>query len=211
MDALTHQIVGTIAAHPHLAVFIIGATAFGELFAFLSLLFPGTTILVAAGALVKAHAIDPVSAALAGSIGAILGDAISFWIGRRFGTVVPNVWPFRSHPEALAQGMDFFRRYGWASVFIGRFFGPLRALVPLAAGMMEMPALPFYVANCLSAVVWAPALLLSGFLLTSAAASGWDIEDKLFVLALAAAAAVALVYLARRAFRVRPAPEDARD
>ncbi len=203
MDALSHQIVAYITAHPELAVFVIGGTAFGESFAFLSLLFPGTTILIAAGALVKAHAVDPVSAALAGSIGAILGDAISFWIGRRFGTLIPKIWPFRAHPDALAQGMDFFRRYGWASVFIGRFFGPLRAIVPLAAGMMEMPTIPFYVANCLSALVWAPALLFSGYLLSSAALSGWDIEDKLFVLVLALTAIVAAVYWARRIFRVR--------
>ncbi|MDE2133684.1 MAG: DedA family protein [Alphaproteobacteria bacterium] len=203
MENLAQQIVAYIAAHPHLAVFVIGATAFGESFAFLSLLFPGTTILIAAGALVKAHAIDPVSAAAAGSVGAILGDAISFWIGRRFGTVIPKVWPFRTHPDALAQGMDFFRRYGWASVFIGRFFGPLRAIVPLAAGMMEMPTAAFYAANILSAVVWAPALLLSGFLLSSAAANGWDIEDKLFVVMLALAVAVALVFWTRRIFRVR--------
>ena len=203
MEDFTRQIVGYIAAHPHLAVFVIGATAFGESFAFLSLLFPGTTILIAAGALVKAHAIDPVSAALAASLGAILGDAISFWIGRRFGHVIPKVWPFRSHPGALTQGIDFFRRYGWASVFIGRFFGPLRAIVPLAAGMMEMPALPFYVANCLSAVIWAPALLLSGFLLGGAASSGWDIEDKLFVVLLVLTAVVVVIYWARRIFRVR--------
>ncbi|MBU6296933.1 MAG: DedA family protein [Alphaproteobacteria bacterium] len=203
MDNLSHLIIAYITAHPDVAIFVIGATAFGESFAFLSLLFPGTTILIAAGALVKAHALDPVSAAAAGSAGAVLGDAISFWIGRRFGGAVPNLWPFRRHPDALEKGIAFFRRYGWASVFIGRFFGPLRAIVPLAAGMMEMPTVPFYVANCLSAIVWAPALLLSGFLLSSAASSGWDIEDKLFVIALAAAAVIAAVYWARRLFQVR--------
>jgi membrane protein DedA with SNARE-associated domain len=203
MDNLAHQIIGYITLHPHLAVIVIGATAFGESFAFLSLLFPGTTILIAAGVLVKAHAIDPVSAALAGSVGAILGDAISFWIGRRFEPVIRNVWPFRSHPAALAQGIDFFQRYGWAGVFIGRFLGPLRAIVPLAAGIMEMPTIPFYVANILSAIIWAPALLLSGYLLSGAASSGWNIEDKLFVIVLAGAAVVAVAYWARRSFRVR--------
>ena len=192
-----------IAAHPNMAVFVIGVTAFGESFAFLSLVFPGTAILIAAGALIKAHAIDPVSAALAGAAGAILGDMISFWIGRRFGPVVPKMWPFRKHPEVLAQGMRFFERYGWASVFVGRFFGPLRAIVPLAAGMMEMPKLPFYIANCLSAVIWAPALLFSGYLLDSAVFSGWDLETKLFVLALFLTAACFIGYVLRRLVRVR--------
>jgi membrane protein DedA with SNARE-associated domain len=202
MDSFSHQIVTYIAAHPQMAIFIIGVTAFGESFAFLSLLFPGTTILIAAGALVKAHAVDPVSAVVAGSIGAILGDMISFWIGRRFGAVIPGIWPFRKHPDALAQGIDFFRRYGWASVFIGRFFGPLRAVIPIAAGMLKMPALPFYVANILSAIIWAPALLFSGFLISTAASSGWDIEDKLFVFLVVSALAVAISLALRRLFKL---------
>jgi membrane protein DedA with SNARE-associated domain len=81
---LGHLIVDYIAAHPNTAILVIGATAFGESFAFLSLLFPGTAILIAAGALVKTGAFNPISAAFAGSVGAILGDAISFWIGGRF-------------------------------------------------------------------------------------------------------------------------------
>lgn len=203
MDSLSHQIITYIGAHPHLAVFVIALTAFGESFAFLSLLFPGTTILIAAGALVKAHAVDPVSAAVAGMLGAVLGDAVSYWIGRRFATVIPGAWPFRRHPEILQKGIDFFQRFGWASVFIGRFFGPLRAIIPLTAGMMKMPAGPFYAANILSAVVWAPALLFSGYLISTAASNGWDIEDKLLVLALAAALTIAAAMLLRRTFRVR--------
>jgi membrane protein DedA with SNARE-associated domain len=203
MDNFSHQIVGYITVHRDMAVLIIAGTAFGESFAFLSFLFPGTTILIAAGGLVRFHAVDPVSAALAAIVGAILGDAISFWIGRRFGSRLPRMWPFRSHPDALARGMEFFRRYGWASVFIGRFFGPLRAVIPLAAGMMEMPTLPFYMANCLSAVVWAPALLFSGYLLSGTMASGWSIEDKLFAFLLASAAILAVAYWARRFFRIR--------
>jgi membrane protein DedA with SNARE-associated domain len=203
LDSLTHQIIAFITAHPHLALVVIAVTAFGESFAFLSLLFPGTAILLAAGALVQAQALDPLAAVLAGCAGAILGDMISFWIGRRFGFVIPKMWPFRKHPETLAQGIGFFERYGWASVFIGRFFGPLRAIVPLAAGMLRMPRLPFYIANCLSAVVWAPALLFSGYLLNSAVLSGWSLEAKLFGLALLLTAIFVIGHQLRHLFKVR--------
>jgi membrane protein DedA with SNARE-associated domain len=47
-------------------------------------------------------------------------------------------------------------------IFIGRFFGPLRASVPLAAGIFEMPYWPFQLANFASALIWAAALLVSG-------------------------------------------------
>lgn len=203
MNHFSQQIVAYISAHPELAVLVIGCTSFGESFAFLSLLFPGTTILIAAGALMKVHAINPVWAAAAGGIGAILGDAISFSIGRRFGTSLSGMWPFRKHPAALEQAVAFFERFGWASVFIGRFFGPLRAVIPLAAGMLRMPVVPFYVANVLSAVVWAPALLLSGYLISTAATAGWTVEDKLFAGLLALAVIVAVIYAARRVIGVR--------
>ena len=52
--------------------------------------------------------------------------------------------------------------WGVPSIFIGRFFGPLRASVPLAAGIFEMSYWPFQIANFVSALVWSAVLLLFG-------------------------------------------------
>ena len=54
------------------------------------------------------------------------------------------------------------RDWGVPSIFIGRFFGPLRASVPLAAGIFEMPYWPFQIANFVSALLWSAVLLLFG-------------------------------------------------
>ena len=148
---------------------VIGLTAFVESFVFLSLLFPGTAILIAAGTLVSEGILSPVPTVVAGIAGAVLGNSVSFWLGQKFGPLLPKVWPFRTHPERLMCGIGFFKRYGVHSVFIGQFLGPLRAVIPLVAGMMHMPPLRFNTANVLSAVVWAPALVLFGDLLTSIA------------------------------------------
>ena len=100
---------------------------------------------------------------LAGAvIGAVLGDTVSFWIGRRFGGGIARVWPFTRSPELLPSGIRFFARHGGKSVFIGRFFGPVRAVIPLAAGIMRMPRGRFWFANVASAIVWAPMLLFVG-------------------------------------------------
>ena len=48
------------------------------------------------------------------------------------------------------------------AIFIGRFFGPLRASVPLVAGIFAMPYWRFQFANFTSAFVWAAVLLLLG-------------------------------------------------
>jgi membrane protein DedA with SNARE-associated domain len=200
MEQLTAEVLAFIKGHPDLAAWVIGLTAFAESFAILSFIFPGFAILVAAGALVQAGLIDPVSAAFAGALGAVLGDALSYWIGLKFGHVLPRVWPFNRHAAALEQGVQFFHKWGWPSVFAGRFFGPVRAFIPLAAGICRMPPAPFYAANILSAVIWAPALLFSGYLIGTIARNGWSIEQK----ALAAGAALALfaglIWLAKKIF-----------
>jgi membrane protein DedA with SNARE-associated domain len=53
--------------------------SFGESFVFLSLMFPGTAILITSGALVEVGILDPLTPVLARIVGAVLGDAISFW------------------------------------------------------------------------------------------------------------------------------------
>ena len=57
----------------------------------------------------------------------------------------------------------FFRKWGVWALMIGRFFGPVRGMVPLVAGVFEMPFALFMAANVASAMVWAFVLLAPGF------------------------------------------------
>jgi undecaprenyl-diphosphatase len=125
-------------------------------------LFPGTSILIAAGALMAAGSLPYFPIVAAAIIGAVLGDTVSFWIGHRFGGGIARMWPFSRSPELLPSGIRFFARHGGKSVFIGRFLGPMRAVVPLAAGVMRMRRGRFWFANVTSALVWAPMLLFAG-------------------------------------------------
>jgi membrane protein DedA with SNARE-associated domain len=72
------------------------------------------------------------------------------------------MWPLSRYPGILLRGEAFVQKWGVPSIFIGRFFGPLRASVPLAAGIFEMAFWPFQIANFTSALVWSAVLLLSG-------------------------------------------------
>jgi membrane protein DedA with SNARE-associated domain len=202
MDYLAGQILGFIRAHPNWAAFAIGLVAFGESFAFLSLLFPGTAILIASGALIEAGILDPFLPVAAGIVGAVLGDAISFWLGQRCGPLLSEIWPFRDHPQRLESGIDFFERYGASSVFLGRFFGPLRAVVPLAAGILRMAPRRFYIANVLSAIVWAPALVCGGDLLAHSLKPE-NLATKILYVTLLAAVLAMLAHFVRRLFTLK--------
>jgi membrane protein DedA with SNARE-associated domain len=202
MDYLAAEALAFIKANPTWAALVVGLAAFGESLVFLSLLFPGTAILIASGALISEGVLDPLSSVLAGIVGAVCGDAVSFWIGQKFGPLLPKLWPFKADPERLARGIQFFESYGASSIFIGRFFGPLRAVVPLVAGMMHMPPSRFYLANILSAVIWAPTLVYFGDLLTRSL--GYEkLATKLLLIAAVAALAVLLIAWMRRQFLAR--------
>ena len=162
MDDWAQPLLDVIKAHPDWAAAVMFITAFGESFAFVSLLFPGTTVLIAAGTLLSGGTLPYASILVSAILGAVLGDSVSYWLGRRFGGGIARIWPFTRHPELLPRGIEFFERHGGKSVFIGRFFGPIRAVIPLAAGVMRMPRGRFWLANVTSALVWAPMLLFAG-------------------------------------------------
>lgn len=167
MHDIVHTSLELIREHGSWAFPVLFIVSFGESFVGISLLFPGTTIMVLAGTFARwplnPHGVLNVWPLLFGAItGAVMGDAISFWLGRRFGHLAEKHWYFKRHPDILPRGYAFFERYGVASVFVGRFFGPVRAVIPLVAGIMEMTWRQFWFANIGSALIWAPALLLFG-------------------------------------------------
>lgn len=203
MHHFVHDCVAFIKLHGAWAGPVMFIVSFGESFVGLSLLFPGTTIMVIAGTFVRwpfnPHGVLNVWPLMVGGIlGAVSGDAISFWLGRRFGHYLEKHWYFVRNPDFLPRGYRFFERYGTASVFIGRFFGPVRAAIPLVAGIMEMSWRKFWFANIGSALVWAPALLLVGtsFRVTLQAL-GLKHGEELGLSAAAVVAVMVLTWVAR--------------
>ncbi|MFK3659838.1 DedA family protein [Scandinavium sp. NPDC088450] len=161
---LIQSVTGFISSHPQWALGVIFLLAFGESLAFISLLLPATVILLATGALIGESELTFFPVWLAATLGAFVGDWVSWWLGYRYSHRVMSVWPLSRKPELIARGHLFFERWGAWGVFIGRFFGPLRAVVPLIAGVCTMPAHKFQLANALSAMVWAFGILAPGVL-----------------------------------------------
>jgi membrane protein DedA with SNARE-associated domain/membrane-associated phospholipid phosphatase len=148
-----------------LGVFLISAA---ESVAIIGTIVPGSVMMTAIGTLAGAGVIPLWPTIIWAILGAIVGDGISYWLGYHFKDRIHDIWPFRKHPQVLKKGEQFFHKHGGKSVFIGRFVGPVRALVPLVAGMFGMTPFRFYVANIISAIGWAPAYMLPGILLGAA-------------------------------------------
>ena len=138
------------------AVFVI---SLAESLAVVGLLVPGVALLLSLTLAAVAAEVSLPLWLVAGTLGAFLGDGLSFWLGQRAGPRVHHWRFFQKHPQWLHDGERFFRRYGIWSIIVGRFIGPLRPVVPLVAGAFEMPARAFWLANAISAPAWAVAYL----------------------------------------------------
>ena len=156
LEAHGQLIVEFVRAHEVWAAPVVFALAF------ISLLIPAWAALVAIGVLIGSGDLNFWPIWVAGSIGAALGDWLSYWIGVKLGPPVAHVWPLSRHPELIPRGERFVNRWGVLAIFIGRFFGPLRASVPLVAGIFAMPYWRFQLANFTSAFLWAAVLLTLG-------------------------------------------------
>jgi membrane protein DedA with SNARE-associated domain len=162
VEAYIQPVIAFASENKGWAPLVVFALAFGESFAFISLLIPGWGALIAIGALIGPGSINFWPAWIAGALGAAGGDWLSYWIGLRLEYAVVGMWPLSRHPELIPRSEVFIKKWGIPGIFVGRFFGPLRASVPLVAGIFEMPYWSFQFANVVSAFLWAAALLTLG-------------------------------------------------
>ena len=207
MEHLIGAIGETISRHPGWAGAVLGAVTFVESLAFVGAFVPATALMVLAGGLAAAGVLDPFSVIFWCVAGAFLGDAVSYSMGRRFGSRALRIPALRPHRRKIARARLFTRRYSIAAIFIGRFFGPLRAFVPLVAGMMEMNRRTFQIANAASAAVWVPIMLAPGYFAAKGLArlEALGEADALTLWLIGAGVAVAIVvalsvFLVRRRF-----------
>lgn len=155
-------IVDYIGNHPNGALAIVFMMSMGEAIFVLGLFVPSTVVLVGAGTLIGMGKLGFVPIFTATALGAIAGDAISYWIGHTYKEHIRQVWPFSRYTGMLDRGEAYFARHGGKSVFIGRFIPGIKAVVPGIAGIVGMNPVRFTVINVVSAIAWAAAHLLPG-------------------------------------------------
>src|SRR5215471_5450221 len=112
LEDSAHHVIGFVHAHETWAAPIVFGLAFGESLAFISLILPAWTALVGIGALIGAGGLEFTPVWIAGSLGAALGDWLSYWIGAKFKTSIARMWPLARYPHLLPQGEVFIKRWG---------------------------------------------------------------------------------------------------
>jgi len=147
------------------AYIVLGLLAAAESAAFVGLAIPGETAMLLGGFLAYQGRVSLGVMMTAGAIGAVVGDSIGYEIGRLFGEPLKHSRLGRPVGEQRwAKAEAYLRAKGGRAVFLGRFIGVLRALVPALAGMSRMPYRTFLPWNLAGGVIWAPGFVLLGYL-----------------------------------------------
>ena len=204
MTPYLSALVDFVHAHSqytHVAIFLL---ALSEAIPVVGTIVPGSTLIVGLSALATGTNANPWILLIAATAGAIIGDGLSFWLGQRYHREILSSWPLNQYPQLIARSETFVARHGAASVFLARFTAVVRAFVPLITGILRMSPRQFYVANILSALVWAPAHIFPGVLLawalrlTSASA-----EQRTLLLIAALIVATFIIFGTRSYFKFK--------
>lgn len=166
-----NNLTDLINQYPTWAGAIVFLVAMVESLAIIGVVVPGVAIMFAIGALISNGTLDLISTVLWAAAGASFGDGLSFALGKYYDEKIYQIAWFKKHPDVLKKGHDFFDKYGLISILIGRFVGPIRAVIPLIAGILNMPVKHYISINIIASLLWAPAYLFPGLLFGNALSS----------------------------------------
>lgn len=133
---------------------LIFLISFLESLALAGLLVPGSTLIVFSGFLAANGKGSFALLVFVSSLGAILGDLISYWLGARMGASLLRKPAFQRYHPLLKKSELFFAAHGGKSVFLGRFIGFLRPFIPFIAGHAQMRPLLFAAYAVISGILW---------------------------------------------------------
>jgi undecaprenyl-diphosphatase len=190
-----HVLEGILRLPPWIALALVFLLPALEASAFVGVLLPGEIGVILGGVLANQHKLPLAAVLVAGVAGAIIGDSIGYWVGKRYGERILAKIPNRIlKPEHVHRAEESVRTFGGRAVFIGRFTAALRALVPGMAGMSHIHYGQFLVWNALGGTVWATAFVILGYL---AGSQYTTIEHYANYIGLGLLAAIAVFLLVR--------------
>ncbi len=170
MDFLTnlfHTLLGwlrnpgeaiTWAGYPGMMLIIFLET--GALVAFL----PGDSLLVVAGTYAAKGDLNILLLNALLIPMAIIGDAVSYFIGSKSGPALfnkPNSRFFK--PDNMKAAHAFYEKHGGKAIIVARFMPIVRTFVPVVAGIAGMPYKRFAAYNIIGGASWVLSMTLLGF------------------------------------------------
>ncbi len=117
---------------------------------------PGETLVIIGGFYARLGELWLPAVSFVAVVGAILGDNLGYWIGRRYGRgfLERHGRKLFVTPERLEAAEDYYRRHGGKTVFLGRFIPVVRSVGFIVAGVAHMEWRRFIVYDVAGAIIW---------------------------------------------------------
>jgi membrane protein DedA with SNARE-associated domain len=163
-------IIDFVKVNQGYAPLVIFLMAMGETIVIVSLFIPSSFLLFAIGGLLAASGVPLMPSLIAGGLGGAIGFSMMYLLTVTFQEKLLNAWPFNKYPDTIAKARVFFEKWGVIGVCFGHFTGPIRVTVPIAAGIIKMPPVPFMIANIVGSAGWIIVFFAPGYLIV---ASPW--------------------------------------
>jgi membrane-associated protein len=146
------------AGYPVLALVIFAET--GAMVFFL----PGDSLLVVAGTYAAAGKLSLIWLNLLLIPMAIIGDATSYWMGKKTGPLLFNKPRSRFfRPEHVHAAQRFYDKHGGKAIILARFMPLVRTFVPVIAGIAGMPYRRFATYNVIGGAAWISSMTVLGY------------------------------------------------
>ena len=147
----------------------IFSMVFAESGLFFGFFLPGDSLLFTAGFLASQHVFNIWVLLALCVVGAIGGDSVGYWTGRKLGGWLMNrkdtIFFQKKH---LITAQEFYKKHGGKTLILARFMPAVRTFAPIVAGMAHMHYDTFLFYNIVGGVLWAVGLTLLGYFLGSA-------------------------------------------
>jgi len=144
------------------AICIVGIISFLESLALVGLLLPGIVLMATLGTFIGNGKLPFYPSWIAGTIGCLLGDWSSYYIGLYFKNWLHNLKFLKKHLNLLDKTKSLLNKHSIATILIGRFIGPTRPLIPMVAGMLKLSLKKFIFPSILGCILWPPIYFFPG-------------------------------------------------
>jgi membrane-associated protein len=147
-------------------LFGIVAIIFAESGLFFGFFFPGDSLLFTAGVFAAAGYLPVVPLVILSFIAAVLGDAVGYWFGRKFGeNFFKREDSLFFKKSYLDKTTAFYAKHGRKTIVLARFIPIVRTFAPILAGVGGMRYRDFLSYNIIGALIWVAGFTLPGYFL----------------------------------------------
>jgi membrane-associated protein len=136
--------------------------AFAAIDAFFPIV-PSEATVIAGGVLAGSGDLSLGLVILAGAVGAVCGDNVSYWIGRTLGERITGRLFAGERRKHLDRAHRLLEERGGYLIIIGRFIPGGRTAVTFAAGSLDWPWRRFIFYDVIAGTIWASYAALLGY------------------------------------------------